>query len=85
MLEAVRARVPDDRALIRIFEVIHGSEPSHWAPYDGWLRDHGKRDPRWWERGIDRFIHPELLFVKLPILVLNPWLRHRDSWQDAVA
>lgn len=75
--------VRHDRALIRIFEVIHRDEPSHWAPYDGWLRAHGKRDPRWWERAIDGFIHSELLLLKLPALFLNPWLKRRDDWADA--
>ena len=75
--------VRHDRALIRIFEVIHRDEPSHWAPYDGWLKANGKRDPKWWERAIDGFIHSELLFLKLPALFLNPWLKRRDDWADA--
>jgi hypothetical protein len=75
--------VRHDRALVRIFEVIHRDEPSHWAPYDGWLKAHGKRDPRWWERAIDSFIHSELLLLKLPVLFLNPWLKRRDDWADA--
>ncbi|MBA2920613.1 ferritin-like domain-containing protein [Sphingomonas sp. MAH-20] len=72
-----------DKALIRIFQVIEKDEPSHWAPYDGWLRTHGKRQPRWWEQAIDGFIHSELLLLKLPILFLNPWLRRRSDWVDA--
>ncbi|HSX54112.1 MAG TPA: ferritin-like domain-containing protein [Sphingomonas sp.] len=75
--------VRHDRALVRIFEVIHRDEPSHWAPYDGWLKANGKRDPKWWERAIDGFIHSELLFLKLPALFLNPWLRRREDWADA--
>lgn len=75
--------VRHDRTLVRIFEVIHRDEPSHWAPYDGWLKANGKRDPRWWERAIDGFIHSELLFLKLPALFLNPWLKRRDDWADA--
>ncbi|WP_447724475.1 ferritin-like domain-containing protein [Sphingomonas koreensis] len=75
--------VRHDRALIRIFEVIHRDEPSHWAPYDGWLKANGKRDSRWWERAIDGFIHSELLFLKLPALFLNPWLKRREDWPDA--
>lgn len=75
--------VRHDRALVRIFEVIHRDEPSHWAPYDGWLKANGKRDPRWWERAIDGFIHSELLFFKLPVLFLNPWLGRRRDWADA--
>lgn len=75
--------VRHDRALVRIFEVIHRDEPSHWAPYDGWLKANGKREPRWWERAIDGFIHSELLFFKLPVLFLNPWLGRRRDWADA--
>lgn len=72
-----------DKALLRIFEVIHRDEPSHWAPYDGWLRAHGMRDPRWWERAIDRFIHSELLFLKLPLLFIDARLRRRETWADS--
>ncbi|WP_066796947.1 hypothetical protein [Sphingomonas soli] len=75
--------VRPDKTLIRIFQIIEKDEPSHWAPYDGWLRANGKRDPKWWERGIDTFIHSELLFLKLPALFVNPWLKRRTEWQDA--
>jgi hypothetical protein len=75
--------VRGDRTLVRIFQVIEKDEPSHWAPYDGWLRTHGKRESRWWEHAIDSFIHSELLLLKLPILFLNPWLRRRGDWADA--
>ncbi|MCW3836130.1 ferritin-like domain-containing protein [Sphingomonas canadensis] len=74
--------VRTDKALVRIFEVIEKDEPSHWAPYDGWLRANGRREPKWWERRIDDFIHSELLFLKLPALFLNPWLRRRTDWAD---
>ena len=75
--------VRDDKVLMKIFRIIKRDEPSHWAPYDGWLRRHGKRDPKWWERAVDTFIHSELLFVKLPVLFLNPFLRRREDWPDA--
>ena len=75
--------VRSDAALTKIFQIIRRDEPRHWAPYEGWLRAHGKRHPRWWERAIDSFIHSELLFVKLPVLFLNPALRRRTDWADA--
>lgn len=75
--------VRSDPILTRIFEIIHEDEPSHWAPYDQWLRDHGKREPRWWERAVDGFIHSELLFFKLPFLFLNPWIARRTDWPDS--
>lgn len=75
--------VRDDKVLTRIFRIIEKDEPSHWAPYDGWLKRHGKRAPKWWERSVDAFIHSELLFLKLPILFLTPRLRRRTDWADA--
>jgi hypothetical protein len=74
--------VKRDKALMRIFRVIEKDEPSHWAPYDAWLKANGRRDPVWWERAIDTFIHSELLVLKLPILFLNPWLKRRAHWAD---
>ena len=74
--------VKSDPALTKIFEVIKRDEPSHWAPYDGWLKTHAKRDPKWWERMVDGWIHSELLFFKLPFLFLNPFNRRREDWAD---
>ena len=76
--------VRSDPSLMKIFRIIKQDEPSHWEPYDGWLREHGCREPRWWERAIDSFIHSELLFLKLPILFLNPRLRRRADWSDSL-
>jgi len=75
--------VKTDPVLIRIFEIIKKDEPSHWAPYDGWLRANARRDPKWWERAVDTFIHSELLFLKLPVLFLNPFIKRRTDWADA--
>ncbi|MES2443883.1 MAG: ferritin-like domain-containing protein [Pseudomonadota bacterium] len=75
--------VRDDKVMMKIFQIVHKDEPSHWAPYDGWLKANGKRDPKWWERAIDTFIHSELLFLKLPILFANVWMPRRTDWADA--
>jgi hypothetical protein len=75
--------VRDDRKLMKIFRIIEQDEPSHWEPYDDWLRQHAKREPRWWERAVDTFIHSELLFLKLPILFVSLRLRRRADWPDA--
>lgn len=72
-----------DRSLLKIFRIIKQDEPSHWQPYDEWLCLNGKREPRWWERLIDAVIHSELLFLKLPVLFLNPFLQRRVDWPDA--
>jgi hypothetical protein len=71
-----------DKILMKIFRIIEQDEPSHWAPYDYWLKANGVRDPRWWERAVDTFIHAELLFIKLPVLFLNPRLKRRSEWAD---
>ncbi|MEO6091973.1 MAG: ferritin-like domain-containing protein [Novosphingobium sp.] len=75
--------VQQDPVLMRIFEIIRKDEPSHWAPYDEWLAAYGQPRPRWWERAVDGFIHAELLFVKLPLLFLNPFVKRRLDWPDA--
>jgi hypothetical protein len=75
--------VKRDPGLMKIFRIIKEDEPSHWTPYDGWLKENGKREPRWWERLVDTFIHSELLFLKLPILFLTPALPRRTEWADA--
>lgn len=75
--------VRHDRILMKIFRIIEKDEPSHWEPYDAWLKRNGKRAPLWWERAIDTFIHSELLFLKLPALFLSPRVSRRTEWADA--
>ena len=75
--------VRNDPVLMRIFEIIRKDEPSHWTPYDDWLSMHAKAPSRWHERLADQIVHAELLFVKLPLLFLNPWARRRSEWPDA--
>ena len=72
-----------DPMLVKMFRIIERDEPSHWAPYDGWLKANARREPVWWERAIDTFIHSELLFIKLPVLFLTPNLRRRQDWPDS--
>jgi hypothetical protein len=71
-----------ERALVKIFKVIERDEPSHWAPYEGWLRSNGGRMPNLAERLADAWVHRSLILFKLPLLYLNPWLRRRSTWQD---
>jgi rubrerythrin len=77
------SHVRSDPVLVRIFKIIRKDEPSHWAPYEQWLRSHARRQPMWWERAVDGFIHSELLFLKLPALFLNPFVRRCAEWPDA--
>ena len=75
--------VREDAGLMKIFRIIKEDEPSHWEPYDGWLHTNRKREPKWWERAVDGFIHSELLFLKLPVLFLNFGMRRRRDWPDS--
>ena len=75
--------VRNDKALLRIFEVVHRDEPSHFEPYDTWLAENARRQPSWRERWIDRMIHSELLFIKLPLLFLWLGAPRRSEWADA--
>ena len=75
--------VKQDKALLRIFEVVHVDEPDHFEPYDQWLAANSRRKPNPWERWIDRMIHSELLFIKLPILFLWIGAPRRTEWYDA--
>lgn len=76
------SHVLSDRMLTKIFRIIEQDEPSHWAPYDGWLDAHAERRDRWWERMVDGFVHSELLFLKLPVLFLHPALKRRTAFAD---
>src|SRR4029079_1308843 len=71
------SHVLSDKQLTKVFRVIEQDEPSHWAPYDGWLDPHGQRNDKWWERLVDSFVHSELLFLKLPFLFVHPALQRR--------
>lgn len=75
--------VIEDSMLTKIFRIIEQDEPSHWAPYDAWLKGHGRRQANTWERMVDGFIHGELLVLKLPLLFLTPGLARRTTWPDA--
>jgi hypothetical protein len=75
--------VRSDKQLPKIFRIIERDEPGHWAPYEDWLARHGRREPSLRERLVDRFIHSELLFLKLPVLFLTPALRRCSQWADA--
>jgi len=74
--------IKEERGLSKIFQIIKRDEPRHWAPYEHWLKAHGRREPVWWERAIDSFIHSELLLLKLPILFLMAGLERRTGWPD---
>lgn len=72
-----------ERPLLKIFRVIERDEPSHWMPYENWIRGKGGRMPSLRERLADSWVHRSLILVKLPLLYLNPRLRRRTDWYDS--
>lgn len=76
------AHVRSDPAMRRIFEVVHRDEPSHFLPYQGWLRAHGQPAARLNERIADWCIHKLLLLAKLPALFLDAAAPRLERWPD---
>lgn len=79
--------IKNNKPLYKIFQIVEIDEPSHWMPYDEWLRAHNGGQPRWSERAADTWVNLSLVLVKLPLLYLNPWLKRRKTWahQDDLA
>ena len=77
--------IREERPLHKIFKVIERDEPSHWAPYQGWIEQQGGPMPSLRERLADAFVHRSLILIKLPLLYFNPWLRRRRHWYDEAA
>lgn len=75
--------VRSDPTLVKIFRIVERDEPSHWRPYQDWLDRTGRSQAKWTERLTDFWIHRELLFIKLPLLFLNPWIPRQRAWADA--
>jgi hypothetical protein len=74
--------IQSERSLSKIFKVIERDEPSHWMPYQGWLRRRGARMPSLREKMADAWVHRSLILVKLPLLYLNFRLPRRTRWYD---
>jgi hypothetical protein len=72
-----------DQRLQKIFHIIEEDEPSHWTPYEGWLKRNRGGEPCWNERIADRIVHMTMLMIKLPALYLNPFIERRRDWPDA--
>jgi hypothetical protein len=74
--------VAADHSLLKIFRVVERDEPSHWMPYDAWLKKHQGGKPRWSERLSDFWVHVSLVTTKVPLLFLNPKLPRMAGWYD---
>jgi hypothetical protein len=74
--------VQSDPGLMKIFRVVERDEPSHWMPYEDWIRRMGRPMPYLSERVADVLVHRSLVLAKLPSLYLNPKLARRTDWPD---
>lgn len=75
--------IRSDKAMLRIFQVVEKDEPSHWMPYDAWLRVNGRRPkPRLREKWTDYWIHKSLMLAKLPAVFLNRSTPRLSAWPD---
>lgn len=74
------AMVRSDKAMTRIFEVVHVDEPDHFTPYEDWLARNHRIGPQWHERWTDFWIHRALLFGHLPAIFLDPAAPRMTHW-----
>lgn len=82
--ELLRGRmVRSDPVLVRIFKIIHRDEPSHFLPYADWLKSQGLPQAPWREKTADWLIHKLIVWVKLPLLFLDPAAPRLAGWPDA--
>ncbi len=74
--------VQTDDHLMKILKVIERDEPSHWEPYEDWIRAHGGPDTTLQERFADAFTQWVLILAKFPAMLLNPRLPRCAGWPD---
>jgi hypothetical protein len=74
--------VKTDAHLVKILKVVERDEPSHWEPYEEWLRDHGYPQSRLRERIVDSAAYGVTVFAKFPFMLANPLLPRRTEWWD---
>jgi hypothetical protein len=73
-------KIKDNPGLVKIFKVIERDEPWHCYPYQYWLQKWGKSLPRFQEKITDLWIHYSLVWVKIPLLVVNWRLKRMDDF-----
>jgi hypothetical protein len=74
--------VQTDHQLVTIFRVIERDEPSHYEPYEEWLRTHGYPQSRLRERIADSLANAVIVAGKFPFMLANPRLPRRTDWPD---
>ncbi len=73
--------VREDARLRRVLEVIRGDEPSHFAPYERWLKTHGYAGPRLREWIVDCVVNYGIAVLIIPALFFNPRLKRLSAYE----
>ncbi len=63
-----------DHYLLRIFRIIRRDEPSHYLPYEAWLKKNHQPLPSLRDRVVDVAVHYSIAVLVIPFLFLNPVL-----------
>ncbi|MBI3294538.1 MAG: hypothetical protein HYZ71_07375 [Deltaproteobacteria bacterium] len=74
--------IQEHQRLKNIFTVIEADEPSHYLPYEAWLKATGARLPGSRERFWDHALHLFLSVCVIPVHFFNPFLKRRTQFQD---
>ena len=74
--------VLSDPILVKIFKIIRKDEPSHWQPYETWLKQNNKASATLRERMTDFWIHKSLMLAKLPAIFFHPGTPRLADWYD---
>lgn len=72
--------VKRDPALVKIFTIVQGDEPSHCLPYQAWLERFQSHRPCLKERVADWITHYSLMWFRLPLLFMNFRLKRLDEF-----
>lgn len=68
--------------LRQIFMVIRKDEPSHFEPYEAWLKKNNQRPPGLWEGLWERVWHYAIALFVFPYYLLNPFAKRCEKFPD---
>ncbi len=74
--------VQTDQHLVKILKVIERDEPSHWEPYEDWIRLNGGPRTKLRERFADAYTQWVIILAKFPLLFVNHRLPRCTQWPD---
>lgn len=72
--------VRQDARLTRVLQTIRLDEPSHFLPYENWLKGNGYRGPSAREKVADWLVHYSIAALVVPFLYFNPRLKRLGAY-----